>query len=101
LKFRKTKIKPLISIKLRFLIKIVINYFIILRFFEKEVFGGYKSQIFSIGDQNTGRGDRMGRLGDVATYFRRFWGAWRSFYKSGGWEVIFAGLMSILHPLPK
>ena len=30
-----------------------------LRFFEKMVFSGCKSQIFFIGDQNAGRGDRM------------------------------------------
>ena len=30
-----------------------------LRFFEKKVFGGCNSQMFLIGDQNAGRGDRM------------------------------------------
>ena len=30
-----------------------------LRFFEKKVFSGCKSQIFFIGDQNAGRGDRI------------------------------------------
>ena len=30
---------------------------------------------------------------------RRFRGAWRSFCKSGGLEVFFAGLMAPLHPL--
>ena len=28
-----------------------------LRFFEKKVFGGFKKQIFFIGDPNAGRGD--------------------------------------------
>ena len=32
---------------------------------------------------------------------RRFRGAWRSFCKSGGLEVFFAGLMAPLHPLPR
>ena len=30
-----------------------------LRFFEKKIFCGCKSQIFFIGDQNVGRGDRL------------------------------------------
>ena len=30
-----------------------------LKFFEKKVFSGCKSQIFFIGDQDAGRGDRM------------------------------------------
>ena len=33
-----------------------------LRFFEKKVLGGCKSQIFFFGDQNAGRGDRMAEV---------------------------------------
>ena len=40
------------------------------------------------------------RLGDVMEAGRRFRGAWSSFCKSGGSEVIFAGIMAPLHPLP-
>jgi len=37
-----------------------------LRFFEKKIFGGCKSQIFFIGDQNGGVETEWWRLGDVA-----------------------------------
>ena len=33
-----------------------------LRFKKKKVFGGCKNQIFFIGDQNVGRGDRMAEV---------------------------------------
>ena len=53
-----------------------------LRFFEKKDFGGCKSQIFFIGDQNARRGDRMveawrhsdrhedGFAGDISVKYR-------------------------------
>ena len=40
-------------------------------------------------------------LSDVTEAGRQFRGAWRSFCKSGGSEVIFAGIMAPLHPLPR
>ena len=46
--------------------KFVYLYTKLNRFFEKKVFGGCKSQIVFIGDQNAGRGDRIWRLKDVA-----------------------------------
>jgi len=66
-----------------------------LRIFEKKVFGGCKSQIFFYWSQNAGGG----RLGDVTEAGRQFRGVWRSFCKSGGSDVIFAGIMAPLHPL--
>ena len=70
--------------------------------FRKKVFGGSKSQIFFIGDQKCGAWRQNGgSLGDVTEAGRRFRGAWREFCKSGGSEVIFAGIMAPLHPLPR
>ena len=54
---------------------------------EKSFFCGFKVEKKIIGDQNAGRGDRIAE-------------ACRSFCKSEGSEVIFAGLMAPLHPLP-
>ena len=42
-----------------------------------------------------------GRLGDVTEAGRRFPGVGRWFCKSGGWEVILAGIMAPLHTLPR
>ena len=73
-----------------------------LRFFEKKVFGGCKSQLFFIGDQNAGRGDRMAEARRRSERHRESFAgssghsanleARRSFCKSG--------LMKPLHPLP-
>ena len=62
-KFRKTKMKPLISIKMDFLIQFVNvslkTLLLCWDFSKKKAFGWCKSQIFFVEDQNAGRGDRM------------------------------------------
>ena len=71
-----------------------------LRFFEKKVFGVCKSQIFFVGDQNGGRGDRMAEAWKSSERHKDSF-AGRSFCKSGGLKVIFVGLMAPLHLLPR
>ena len=67
-----------------------------LRFFKKKVFGGCKNQIFFIGDQNVGRGDRMAEVRRRSErHGDGFMGpggssgnleAWRSFFR-GTWRL--------------
>ena len=73
-----------------------------LRFFEKKVFGGCKSRIFYLVTTNMwGVVTEWRMLRDILRGMETVFGAWRSFRKSGGLDVIFSGLMvPLLPPAP-
>ena len=100
MKFRKTKYKPLISIKIHFLIQNHHHVHHVENFFFKGSCWKYKPNIFLLELKCGAWRQNGGRLGDVTEAGRPVLRGLEVILQILRLGVIFAGIMAPLHPLP-